>query len=187
MTFRRLPRAPGVQEGRRAGRWARLRLRTFALWGGGLAGEHWRPSPQQLLGRLKCRERHTAHCTETTFFFSYPASLCSCPGRSFPALGHPLPPASGVSARYSALAPRRVETGYGVGDGGAKATKLPSAGPLKRIIAFSKADFAQCQGEDCLSRHLSVLVKKQKACQGLAGPWDRDGFLRSPGRNSALS
>lgn len=177
MTFRRLPRALGVQEGRPAGGAVRIR----ALWGGGLAGEYWRPSPQQLWGLLQRREGHTAHCTETTFFFSYPASLCSCPGRSSPALGHPPPPASGVSARYSALAPRRVEAEDGVGDGGAEATKLSSAGPLKIITAFSKADFARCQGEDCLSRHLSVLVKKQKACQGLAGPQDREGFLRSPG------
>lgn len=68
----------------------------------------------------------------------------------------------------------------------AKEMKLPSTEPLEIIPAFSKAAFAWCQGKNCLSRHLSVLVKKQKACQGRAGSQHREGFLCSAGLNSVL-
>lgn len=81
------------------------------------------------------------------------------------ARGHPPPPAALVNSSAGA--------GTQACRDGAKEVKLPSTGPLKIITAFSKADFARCQGKNCLSRHLSVLVKKQKACQGRAGPGHR--------------
>lgn len=90
--------------------------------------------------------------------------------------GHPPLPTRLVSSRSSApvLEPTCSRQG-------AEEMKLPSTGPLKIIPAFSKAAVARCQGKNCLSRHLSVLVKKQKACQGRAGSPDREGFLYSAG------
>lgn len=106
----------------------------------------------------------------------YPASprTLPCPAQTLAQVIHP------CQARGRALEPRCMETGRD-----AKERKLPSAGPLKIITAFSEAAFARCQGQDCQSRHLSVLAKKQKACR--AGPWDTEGFLHGPGWSSARS
>lgn len=131
-------------------------------------------------GGPKCGERHTLPCVETTVFLPlapYPASPANHPGPSSPT--QPLRPGSCTPASC----PSQPQPGTGTeaqGDG-AEETKLPSTRPLKIITAFSKADFARCQGKNYLSRHLSVLVKKQKACQGRARPRDREGFLRSAG------
>ena len=105
----------------------------------------------------------------------------NCPVASSPA--QTLCPGSSTAAnRPSPLQVLRAGAGSQAhGDRGAKEMKLPSTEPLKIIPAFSKAAFARCQGKNCLSRHLSVLVKKQKACQGWAGSQDREGFLCSAG------
>lgn len=66
----------------------------------------------------------------------------------------------------------------------AKEMKLPSTEPLEIIPAFSRA-FFMVPRQNCLSRHLSVLVKKQKACQGRPGH-SIEGFLCSAGLNSPV-
>lgn len=153
----------------------------YALWG-------WKGRPGNVSGCLCCScwgtevlgKAHTPLWRNRVFLpsGSYPSKTCKLCWWVLACLdplprGHRPPPTTLVNFRAGA--------GTQAGRDGVKETKLPSTGPLKIITAFSKADFAWCQGKNCLSRHLSVLVKKQKACQGRAGPQDREGFLRGAG------
>lgn len=133
-------------------------------------------------------EGHTAPFTETTFFFlplsSCPASPCELPGASClarpSAPGHPQP-AGAIGSRHTSpvLEPRRVET-RGQGN------ETPHAAPSRIITAFSEADFAPCQGKNCLAT-FQFLLKSRRHVRARLGLGTERAFFAALDESQCLN
>lgn len=132
-------------------------------------------SPQQRWG-MDLQNRHADPCTETTRLhpslpfparqYPLPWSILSCPDA--------LPGSSTAHEWLQWLQGPAAQAGPQMHETRTKETSLPLRDATGTITTFSEASFAVVPARAvCLSRHLSVLVKKQKPWPGLQGHGQR--------------